>query len=971
MLFEKQKYQEECVDNIMKVLRFTNNLSDLSNLKDGIKNLHSEKKIPITATQDECRLDVLMETGTGKTFTYLKAMYEMNKHYKINKFVIFVPRLAIRSGVIQNIELTSDHFFQEYGKRLEKYTYEGNLESVNNYLRNQYELSVLILTSASIASKNPNGNKSIRILTRKTNESSLFPRLSPLEAVNKLNPVVFLDEPHLLKGDSFVKAYKKHFSNSLLIRFGATYPKKTGQLSNVVYVLDSITSLRSHLVKKIRVSTFADSRFAIRFHRIISPNEVEVSYLEENTEKTVCVHLGDDIGAKTGKVDYAEIHITKIEKNNGRIHLSDRISVNVPDYTLVDETIREMVRDTIRKHFEKEKLFFDQGIKTLSLFFIPNINDFRGDNPRIKKIFEEEYKKQRKEIVAGEISKNYKNYLEKDFNEDGNLCIHGGYFSGDSDSDEKIGKEVDKILKRKTELLSTKEPLRFIFSVWALQEGWDNPNIFNICKLSATSQDTSRRQQVGRGLRIAVDTNGIRQTLKKFKENDDKFYEVNMLDMFVSSQEGDFIKDIQDEITSNSFAFGGNTITQEMLEPLLDKRESMEMINFLCANGAIEFSKKENAWIIQNISLYDFMIENKSSLPDILCPKYAEILKLFNALFNIDVSSVVENANKIPEEVTIRQNHMREFKELWKTITRKAKIVYRDIQEDRLIDAISEKFNRENIKKPHITKKESIYHHERGKEGEIEAKTERFLDEITFFDSKNNYSRFIFDFACRARLPIPFVIRLFAKLKISNIKNDPNRAERLLLKIIVDEIHRSVVESVGYEFDSTISIDSQNVFYDEAGNPKKKIRASLLGRFGSKEVPAEHYLYDKIRFDSKIEERGSMKSKEAKTIENVGEVIVFAKLPRISIPTPYHHYNPDFAYYIKTAENRKIFFVVETKGYDSENAIPEDERSNIAYAKKFFNQLNKEVGGDVDVIFKQRINRQNLSDLLREIGENS
>lgn len=966
MLFEKQKYQEECVDNILKVLHFTNNLSDLSNLKDGIKNLHSEKKIPITTTQDECRLDVLMETGTGKTFTYLKTMYEMNKHYKINKFVIFVPRLAIRSGVIQNIELTSDHFFQEYGKRLEKYTYEGNLESVNNYLRNQHELSVLILTSASIASKNSNGNKSIRILTRQTNESSLFPRLSPLEAVNKLNPVVFLDEPHLLKGDSFVKAYKKHFSDSLLIRFGATYPKKISQLSNVVYVLDSITSLRSHLVKKIRVSTFTDSRFAIRFHKIISSNEAEVSYLEENTEKTVRVRLGDDIGAETGKTDYAEIHITKIEKNKGKIHLSNKTSLNVPDYTLVDETIREMMRDTIRKHFEKEKLFFDKGIKTLSLFFIPNIGDFRGNNPRIKKIFEEEYKKQRKEMVTGEISKNYKSYLEKDFNENGELCIHGGYFSGDADSDEKIGKEVDKILKRKTELLSTEEPLRFIFSVWALQEGWDNPNIFNICKLSATNQDTSRRQQVGRGLRIAVDTNGIRQTLKRFKENDDKFYEVNMLDMFVSSQEGDFIKDIQDEITSNSFTFGGNKITLDMLDPPLNKREAMKMVSFLEDNGAIIFSEEEDAWIIQDISLYDFVIENKGSLPNILRSKYDEILKLFN----IDISSVVENANKIPEEVIIRRNHMKEFKELWKTINRKAKIVYKDIQEDRLIDAISEKFNQEKIRRPQITKKESIYHHERGDEGEIEAKTERFLDEITFFDRKNSYSRFIFDFACRARLPIPFVMRLFAKLNTSNVKNDPNRAERILLKIIVDEIHRSVVESVGYEFDGTISIDSQNIFYDEAGNPREKIRGSLLGRFGSKEIPAEHYLYNKIRFDSKIEERGSMKSKEAGTL-SAGEIRVFAKLPRISIPTPYRYYNPDFAYYIQTAENKKIFFVVETKGYDSENAIPEDERSNIAYAKKFFNQLNKEVGDDVRVIFKQRINRQNLSDLLREIGEDS
>ena len=961
MLFERQAYQDECVENIMKVLQFTDNLRDLSNLKEGIKGLHKEKDIPIATIQDDCRLDVLMETGTGKTFTYLKTMYEMNKRYGINKFVIFVPRLAIRSGIIQNIDLTSNHFFQDYSKRLEKYTYEGNLGSIRNYISGTHELSVLILTSASIAPRSSSGNKSTRILTRKDNETSLWPNLSRLEAVNKLKPVVFLDEPHLLKGDSFVKAYKDHFSDSLLIRFGATYPdEEASRLSNVVYVLDSITSLRSHLVKKIRVSTFTDSRFVFRLSKIKSSKEVDISYPFQNTEKIIPVCVGDDIGAKTGNTDFAGIHITKVQKAKGQIHLSNRTSVNLSDYTLVDETIREMVRGTISRHFEKERIFFDRGIKVLSLFFIPGINDFRGDNPRIKKIFEEEYKVQRDKVIADEISKEYKDYLEKDFKE-GELCIHEGYFSGDNDSDEKIRKEVDKILNKKTEMLSTKEPLRFIFSVWALQEGWDNPNIFNICKLSSTNRDTSRRQQVGRGLRIAVDTNGVRQTLKKCEENNTDFYEVNMLDMFVSGQEGDFIRDIQDEIMSKSFGFGGNIITQEMLEPLLDKREAMVMMNFLHANGAIEFSTQENAWIVQDISLHDFIIENKDILPDILVSKYDKILKLFSKFS----SSIVENANNPPEEVTIRQDHMKEFNELWKTITRKAKIVYRDIQEDRLIDAISKKFNEENIKKVHVRKRVDVYDHEKG---EIEAEEDKILDAINFFNERNRYSRFIFNFARRSKhqLPLPFIMRLFAKLDASNIKNDPKYAEQILSKIINDEVHRSIIESVGYEFNGTISIDSQDAFYDDAGNPRKKIKGSLLGQYGSDEQPSDRYLYDKIRYDSGIEKKASMKT-EARKI-NAGEIRVFAKLPRISIPTPYRYYNPDFAYYIRTAEDKKIFFVVETKGYDSENAIPEDERNNIAYAKKFFEQLNKEVGDDIRVMFEQRINRQNLSDLLQEIG---
>lgn len=961
MLFERQVYQDECVHNIMKVLEPTNNLSDLSRLKEGIKSLHSEKGIPITTIQDECRLDVLMETGTGKTFTYLETMYEMNKHYGINKFVIFVPRLAIRAGIVQNIELTSDYFFQEYGKRMEKYTYEGNLSSVDSYLRNERELSVLILTSASIASRNSNGNENIRVLTRK-NESPLFPNLSSLEAINKLRPVVFIDEPHLLTGDSFVRAYKEHFSDSLLIRFGATYPtEESNQLSNVVYVLDSITSLRSHLVKKIRVSSFSNSGFTVRFSKIINSQEVEITYPEENGKKTVRVRLGEDIGARTGDGDYANLHITKIKKKDGKIYLSDHSYVNVSHCAFTDETIREMVKDTISKHFEKERLFFPRGIKVLSLFFIPNINDFRGSNPRIKKIFEEEYQAQRKEILAGKIDEKYRNYLEKDFTGDGELRVHDGYFSGDNERDEKIAENIDKILKDKTTLLSTAEPLRFIFSVWALQEGWDNPNVFNICKLSAASKDTSRRQQVGRGLRIAVDTNGIRQTLKTCEENDTGFYDINMLDMIVSGLEGDFVKDIQDEIMSNSYVFGGNRISFEMItkSSTLNQNEARKLIDFLESKEVIEFSEEADAWVIQNTSLYDFIRENKDSLPDILTPKYDEILKMFEG-----AGSFIEDGNKKAEEIKIHQEHLKEFKELWETINRKAKIIYKDIEEERLIETISKKFNKEEIQQVSIIKKENVYHHERGEWGEIEAKTDEVLDSVTFFNEQDSRNRFLFNFARKSKLPMPFLMRLFAKLKQSNIENDPNKAERLLLRIISDEIHRSVVESVGYEFDGTVSIESQSIFYDEDGKPRKTIKGSLLGRFPSEKSPAEHYLYDKIRFDSNIEECEAI---EAVKEVNRNEIRVFAKLPRISIPTPYRRYNPDFAYYLHTKEEKKIFFVVETKGYDSENDIPADEKRNISYAKKFFQQLDKEVGKNIKVIFKQRINEQNLSELLQGI----
>lgn len=957
MQFEKQQYQEDCVNNIMEILRpLAPNFIDIPALRTGLHEYTEYGNFPIA---DDARLDVLMETGTGKTFTYIKTMYEMNKEFGTNKFLIFVPRLAIRAGIIQNIKLTADYFAQEYnGKRLTQYTYDKSLDSVNNYLRNHQEFSVLILTSASITAKN---DKS-RILTRKGNEGSLMKNLSALEEINELKPFIFIDEPHLLKGSGFLETYNKHFSDSFLIRFGATFPDEKGsELSNVIYAMDSITAFRSHLVKKIRVTTFKDDRFDIRFSKINNTKEAEIIYPEGNIEHKKIITKDDDIGVITGKEEYAGVHITRIRDN--KVHLSNGDSLESSAYTLDHETIREMVKATISKHFEKEQSFFEKNIKTLSLFFIRNISDFRdtqGGDAIVKIIFEEEYIKARTDILNSDISEEYKNYLERDFNEEGELKVHQGYFSGDSINDEKIGKEVSLILEKKTQLLKPEEPLRFIFSVWALQEGWDNPNIFNICKLNSTKKEISRRQQVGRGLRLCVDTLGARKTIKRFP-HDEAFYEVNMLDMFVSSQEGDFIKEIQDEIISNSFVFGGDRLAIDALKPMLTDVEAVELIVFLTQQGAISIDT-DGSYKIENPPLEDCIRENKDSLSPALAPAYDKLMKMFEG-----ASSFVEDGNKTPEEIKIRQDKLLEFKELWQNITKKAQINYGAIDEDVLIKSVASAFNKENISKRHIIRQEKIYHHEQGEGGEIEAKDETHGETIEFFSNESDFQNFIFNFSKDSQLPISFVVKLFNQLERENIKNDPHKAKNLLQEILNEEIHKSVVESVGYNFSGEIQINDGDPFFDTDGTPRQTIAAGKIGKYPTNEEPADHYLYDKIRYDSQIEKVASVKSNAASTV-NAGEITVFAKLPRLSIPTPYRHYNPDFAYYINTKEGKKIFFIVETKGYDSERAIPSDERANIAYARKFFQQLNDEVGDDIEVIFKQRINRDNLTELLQDIG---
>ena len=886
--------------------------------------------------------------------------------YGVNKFVLFVPRVAIREGVIQNIKLTADYFHAQYNKHLEYDIYNGTtakkvpqLSGVKAFTRDEHELSVLILTSASITSR----READRILTRR-NEDAVFGSRTPLEAIGALNPVVFIDEPHLLKGDKFVAAYEKHFSNSLLLRFGATYPTEPGnKLSNVVYVLDSIESFRANLVKKIWVTTLADSRTGIRFVGTASNMSVIYQNVNTNREESKRIQKGQDIGVITGNSVNAGVRIVRVVKKVA--YLSDGSQHSLlgrPRYDLVDDTMRVMIRSTIESHFDREEALFKRGIKTLSLFFIPGINDFRGEDPRVKRMFEEEYAKQRDRVLKSTISDEYRAYLNNDYDGD-NLRVHGGYFSGDSGkkADELEAGDINLILNKKTRLLSTDEPLRFIFSVWALQEGWDNPNIFNICKLAPSDVETSRRQQVGRGLRLAVNQQGRRQTLEYCDREGGDFRGINKLDVIVSSQEGDFIKELQGEINENSFGLGGDRVTIEGLRPLLNQDEALQLVTFLRDKGVVTFSTEYDAYIINN-PVAEFIKDNRASLPGGLTSKYGEIVKFFEDA----AGSPVTNGNEKAEMISIRPNRFKEFEELWNTITRKAEIFYRNIAENKLIDAINAAFNKETIDKALIIKTRKVYDHE-SNTIKIEAVSEEVVGEIDF-SKDGSYPNFALKFAKDENLPIAFVSKLFAKLDRDKIENDPAKAYGRLREIVNDEIHRNVIQSVEYDFNSRVYVESRNVFYDDNGTPRTEIEAGKIGRYPSEGEPADHYLYDKVRYDSSIEEEASLKA-SAFPKGDYGTVQVFAKLPRISIPTPYKTYSPDFAYFIRTDKGKKIFFVAETKGYDSESTIPDDDKLKVEYAKRFFEELNNEVTeSGIKVVFKQRINKQSMLELLKEVG---
>lgn len=960
MLFEKQEHQENCIKQIMSSLTATtiNQRTFMEVNHENLQQVQSDNSIMIRNRIERPWLDILMETGTGKTFSYIEAMHEMKDKHGINKFIIFVPRIAIRSGVIQNVKLTSNYFFQKYNRRIRYFTYKGanDLYQVLDFIRDHGEFSVLILTSHSITASNSNN----RILARP--QESLFGSESPLDSLQKMRPVIIIDEPHLLKGKGFVDSYNKYFSESLRLRFGATFSDDSdGTISNVVYTLSSIDAFRKYLVKRIAVTTIEDGESTIKFSK--APKKegypLNVHYFKGGIEYRKLLKFKENVSGVT-EIAAHDFEVLKIKGNqvllkNSKGEKTTR-ELSTTDYALSYSTIRLMIRRAIELHFDKEQFLFKRGIKTLTLFFIPGINDYRGDNPRIKDIFEDEYIKARKKKMKDSLDEGYRKYLKQDFDDNGELCVHEGYFAGDkgNSQDEKIAAGVDKILNRKKLMLSLDEPLRFVFSVWALQEGWDNPNIFTLCKLAPAEKETKRRQQVGRGLRLAVDQNGCRRTIE-YCGDENSFYNINTLDVIVSGHEQGFIEGIQNEIIGENLT--PHDITDKAIQNIVGSKEiTTIIIGFLLGEEVITPSETEDNLYKANTPIADFLESNKKKISE----KARESVDvLIDALRKAGTAQVI-NRNKKSTKVKIRDN-FEHFDKLWRVITKKANIVYKDLDEGILISEIKKMFDREGVTSEQTIVSRHVYNH--NDNSVIQADIIP-MDNIEYSDFEIN--DFISSLSTDVGLPLRFCVSLVNEIGVSKISVNPRKALENLRWIIKRAIHNSVIQSVGYRFNGEIAISARNVFYEdeECKIRKSSIDSYIIGKhLDDKDKPPPNYLYDKIVYDSNIEK--DVIRDDPLSISGIGEIAVFAKIPKISIPTPYKSYSPDFAYYIKKEDGGTLMLIAETKGYDSESDIPDKELRKIDYAKRFFDDLSAQTG--LEVVYHKRINKQTLIDILLKV----
>ena len=954
--YELQSYQEDCISNIISLFE------DIRQHKNFVEVFakHHQKNSYTFNPKDTKNIDVMMETGTGKTFTFIKTIFELNKNFGYKKFIILIPTVPIREGTKTNLEDTKEYFKAFYAneteKEIETFVYEsGNISAVKQFIGTSH-LSVLVMTPSSF---NKDKNVLNRPLQHEIHTPELFidntaPPKSYLDCLKRLKPIVIMDEPHRFDGDAF-KDYFKGFDNYYL-RFGATFSKKKENLplSNVAYVLDSISSFRQNLVKKIIVYTQdivenADTLIAIDSKKAI------VSTLING----IVVRRELGMGAIfNGKI------IRKINKDN--LILADD-SIERVDYALSDEALRAMIRQTINIHFKKEKDLFEQGIKALTLFFMPtDISLFRGINPKVKNIFEEEYQLQYNEIIEKlPETSDYFKYLKNDFDENNTLQVHKGYFSGDKgNADDKVKKGVDEILKDKKKLLSFESPTRFIFSIWALQEGWDNPNVFTICKLSNQGSEISKLQQIGRGLRICVNQNLQRKTLKALNNDQEAFWEINNLDVVVSSKEQGFVEAIQNEILSNSFLIA-TTFTEQELKIALKERH-----NFDDATVRQIYKMLENKeMIIFKATVNGLDIFEKS-------PEFSKILKEQNLpeqqvkalenLFATDINQFIQKAeNKKPKrKVFIKETHLNAFKDLWNTINKNASYVLDTLhqeEENQLIQNIKteiESLNIEEILLQTIRAELNI-----NKIGEVGAITEKLIN-IVSYKNKVDYLELVRNLSNNTKTPISFVVRIFNALssdfKDKMIANNPAQAQREITQIISKQLVAMIKANIKYDgINGTVL---PNVFKTENG--KTYLSTGSVGKF-QKDITSDFSLKNKWVFEEVIEYDSDFEVEIVEQDPDIQSIEIFGKLPKLKIKTPLGEYNPDFCYAIKSTEGNKVFLVVESKGYKTSTVIPEDEKAKIDFAKKYFEALNEYYKDqNIKISFKERINTTQLASLI-------
>lgn len=936
---------------------FSNKKIEISE-SDKLKNIQSIQKdagLPVSKETFDDNFTVEMETGTGKTYVYTQTMFELNKQYGWSKFIIMVPSIAIREGVKQSLDDTQEHFYEKYGKKIRFFIYDtknkSNLINIKNFA-NTNNIEVIIMNYQAFATNSEESKKIYQPLDSLQSEK-------PIEIIRRARPILIIDEPQKFGPTAEKKLIE--FKPLFKIRYSATLR----EYYNLVYRLDSIQAFNEKLVKKIKVKGFeviggGGANSYLYLERIqLSDKSYPVAYLEfevrqkNGTKKIVRkIKEGDNIFDMSNQLNqYKGYVVSEINGLTNRVKFTNGVEISVGQaHGDVDEKHlrRIQIRETIASHLQREREMYKRGIKVLSLFFIDEVAKYRKydekGNPlkgEYEEIFEEEYLNA---ISQRDLfDEDYNKYLDKYSAEQ----VHNGYFSIDKRKttesrfvDTSGETQLDTgtyelIMKKKKELLSFNEPTRFIFSHSALREGWDNPNIFQICTLKHSDNTISKTQEIGRGLRVCVDQDLTRLDSEVLQ---DEFFDINSLTVVASESYESFAKALQGEIfaslsdrptkLSTDILKGRILVNKEGEEMTIDEFVAMDLIADLKGKRYID----ENYYITEEF--IGDIDNNKVEVIEKLKDFKEEILNLMKRVYETANYQKDAIENEKAENFTgklLKPNEnfaKKEFQDLWDKI--KIKTLYEvDFNSEELINNVIQIINKElEVKKSLVRMVEggqeevSSYESLRDSENIKISREEIKAVEVILGDAKYDLINELVEVSKITRKTAAEILMGITEEKFALYKLNPEDFIRKVSLYIEEQKATTLINNIIYH-------KTDETYEDEIFTIN-----NFNGSLQSNILEVKRHIYDYLKTDSKQE------IEFAKRLEE-GEVSVYAKLPNaFKIPTPVGDYNPDWAIVFDSKEVKYIYFIAETKGSMSSLDLRGKEKLKIDYARKHFSSLN-------------------------------
>ena len=980
-------------------------LFDLNEILKNIQTVQANRQLPkstelVTAdnkkgdslTQSPLNLNIEMETGTGKTYTYLRTIFEMNKQYGWSKFIIVVPSIAIREGVNKSISMMADDLLAEYGKKPRAFIYDSKaLHHLESFSSDGGINIMIINVQAFNTIKEGANNEASRKIYASLDE---FGSRRPIDVIRRNRPIIILDEPQKMGADKTLQSLA-NFNPLFILRYSATHKRDY----NLVYRLDALDAYNQKLVKKItvkgiEVKGLTGTNGYLYLQDVVVSSKAPVARLELEIKSTKGefrreirnIEKGRDLFDISGEAEQYKDRYTVTQVTADSIEFANGIVLHVGQGNSNkgdgdDKDLRRIqIRETIRSHLDIEQRLFHKGIKVLSLFFIDEVAKYRqydsdgnAVNGEYADIFEQAYTEEvDKRIDLNLTNDPYQDYL-KAITAQG---THNGYFSLDKnrhlidpktklEKDEELGERVlvaddidayDLILKDKESLLAFPEPLdndeqiarknvRFIFSHSALREGWDNPNVFVICTLKHSDNVISRRQEVGRGLRLAVDKHGTRMDSGYLPLGE--VHRLNNLTVITNESYVEFVGNLQKEMLENLATrpskanpqyFTGKTLVSELGgQMVVDADTANEIFFYLRSHG---YTDKAG-----NLSESYHQDKENGKLPELpeeLKPFENSVHKLIGSVVNPNAfDSMFNNGNKPKNTINPDNLNRKEFQALWRRINQKSiyqiqldseKLIAESISE---IDKVSRERNNNFVQSLTYTVKTSeqkdSLDYDTVKQGDSFGQVQSNREQYSVNVQTPIRYDLIGQVASRTNLTRRTVVAVLSKINsavFSQFKHNPEAFISEVSRIINEQQAKLIVQNIAYELTSE-RYDSNDIFVSNIPLSDTAIKAN-------------RHVWEYVETDSDVERKFL-----AELEQHINEVVVYAKLPKnFVIPTPFGGYNPDWAIAFNQDKVRHVYFVAETKGSTSEIDLRETEKQKIASAKAFFAKLQQTQGNN-------------------------